>query len=291
MKQSMEKEALRQLYLQEMGIQIWYPRFLLPHADTVREYDWLEPGATLAAESKPSEQPRPLEALQQENIRHISGKSTDKAELSGAEPDRKAASAKTVQFAFAWLAVSDSLAVICEIPYQSRGRLQAPVRSLLARILEALSVPVRPGTTPVIHFHWPLYEAQQQPTHSNQPENELLDQGIESARQTVHAFVARQLKDRPATYLLIFSEHWPDYLFPADFTSTDISGLFMHPQFAIQVLMTRGLHAMQVDDSLKKPVWKQLQPLKAQIMRLKNTAKDLSADMHNNSIKPQKDEY
>ena len=335
MKQSLEKEALRQVYLQEMDIQVWYPRFKLPHSDTVREYDWLtsaqaastvaEPAesvqiniaasagslernnsleleislaadareqlkASLVTESKQTGQARLTEALQQE----IPRQKIQTTAAPTAESDPEAGSANPLQFAFAYLAVSDSLAVICEIPYQSRGRLQAPIRSLLMRILEALSVQVRPGSTPVIHFHWPLHDAQPQPTHSNQPANELLNQGIDSARQTLHAFLARQLNERPAPFLLIFSEHWPHYLFPADFTPTDTQGLFKHPQFATQVLRTRGLHIMQADDSVKKPVWQQLQVLKTQIKRLKNAVSlttDLSADAQDDSVRPPKDEY
>jgi len=324
MKQSIEKEALRQLYLQAMDIQVWYPRFSLPHTDTVREYDWLTPARASTAVSESTaqidsaarrnnspeiacKQPAPglvtegnhdeqvgTEALQQDHgLQKVPRQKTEIADLPDEEFARKAASDRTVQFAFAWLAVSDNLTVICEIPYQTRGRLQAPIRSLLARILEALSVPVRPGTTPVIHFHWPLYEAEL-PTHSNQLENELLYQGINSARQTVHAFLARQLNDRPAPFLLIFSEQWPDYLFPADFTAVDARGLFKHPQFDTQVLITRGLHAMQADDSVKKPVWQNLQLLRTQIMRLRNAEaklRDLSADSRNSSVKPRKDEY
>lgn len=312
MKQSMAKEALRQVYLQEMGIQVWYPRFKLPHTGTVREYDWVASPDAPPASPAVAEATKPVllqpemqansstpddssareasvaKSLQNDQTRRLSEKHTTLQQLTpqqeilrqthgtavlpAEEHAQDADSAHPLQFAFAWLAVSDSLAVICEIPYQNRGRLQAPIRSLLARILEALSVQVRPGSTPVIHFHWPLHDAQPQPTHSNLPENELLNQGLDSARQTLHAFLARQLTERPAPFLLIFSEQWPQYLFPAGFTPADTQGLFMHPQFDTQVLVSRGLHIMQADDSVKKPVWQQLQVLKAQIKRLKTTA-------------------
>ncbi len=317
MKQSMEKEALRQVYLREMGIQVWYPRFKLPHTDIVREYDWVASSNTPQAANTPhaakapqiaavkpphaTAEPTPQTAIApqapdladsaaytMESVHvkpMVQSRDPELDDLSpqaprpvAEQPASEADSEDALQFAFAWLAVSDSLAVICEIPYHTRGRLQTPVRSLLARILDALSVPVRPGSTPVIHFHWPLYDAQPQPTHSNLPENELLNQGLESARQTLHAFMARQFTERPAPYLLIFSEQWPQYLFPADFAPADTQGIFMHPQFATQVLLTRGLHVMLADDSVKKPVWQQLQLLKAQIKQW-NSARPLEGEV------------
>jgi hypothetical protein len=100
------------------------------------------------------------------------------------------------------------------------------------------------------------------------------------------------LTERPVPFVLIFSEQWPQYLFPADFIPADRQVLFRHPQFATQVLVTRGLHVMQADDSVKKPVWQQLQVLKAQIKSFETVqTSDLSADAQDDFVRSPKDEH
>ncbi len=265
-------ESTRRVCLQEMGIQLWYPRFRLPHAAASRGYS--QEADVGEAESAPSKRiPVLSEAVRPAAARPISQRShpvpdpappvdtaalgriaeplrsepaptVSEASLPESRPDAQAPS-----FSFAYLAVSPSLAVICEIPYQSRGSLQPAMRELLSRILKALGVVVQPGRTAVIHFQWPLAES------------DYLDKGMDSARQTLQGFLRRQLSEHPAPYLLVFSERWPDYLFSGQ--QDPQSGLFRHPQFPVQMLVTRGLQAMIEDEASKAPAWKQMQVLRA----------------------------
>ncbi len=268
---NVDNEALRQIYLQKMGIQPWFPRYSLPHAAQQRTYPAgvMLPQTTVAPDVSVDDT-KADSAILQSTLKEIVApaaaprvKQTTVLDTAPQASEAMGSHDAQPHFAFSYLTVSSHLAVICEIPYQSRGRLQAPVREILAKILEALGIAVQPGATPVIHFQWPLQETNEQ------------EQGLENARQTIHGFLARQLRDRPVPLLLVFSEQWPDWLFPANYLAENeqqLQGLLQHPHFATRVLVTRGLHAMLADEALKKPAWIQMKSLKVELDALAKSA-------------------
>ncbi len=168
-----------------------------------------------------------------------------------AAPVAVPASAAPPRFAFAYFPVSDELAVINELPWAKSAAVSPACRQLLAGMLRALGMPNDERALTSMVFTWPLLEG---------PD---IDQGEESARQTLSGFLARRLKLRPVRHLLVLAEQSAGYLFPAEFDWQQGNGeLQRHPLFDMKVVVTRSLNAMDAVPDLKREVWQAMQPLR-----------------------------
>ena len=155
------------------------------------------------------------------------------------------------RFAFAYFPVSEELAVINELPWAKSASVTPACRQLLAGMLRALGMPSDERALTSMVFTWPLLEG---------PD---IEQGEESARQTLAGFLARRLKLRPVRHLLVLAEQSTGYLFPADFDwQQGRGGLQRHPLFDLNLVVTRSLNAMDAVPDLKREVWQAMQPLR-----------------------------
>jgi|GEM_PF-6602081 len=158
------------------------------------------------------------------------------------------AQVESAAFAFAFVPVNEQVAVINELPRAGAPALTAASRQLLAGILKALTLPCEERNLSSLSFVWPS------------PDLPPTEQGPAHARELLKGFLARRFSIRPVRYLLVLAEQGTPYLFPAGFTIKEGS-LFRHPDFDVQVLVTRSLGAMEVVPTLKREVWTAVQPL------------------------------
>jgi len=155
---------------------------------------------------------------------------------------------ESAAFAFAFVPVNEQVAVINELPRAGAPALTAASRQLLAGILKALTLPCEERNLSSLSFVWPS------------PDLPPTEQGPAPARELLKGFLARRFSIRPVRYLLVLAEQGAPYLFPAGFTIKE-GNLFRHPDFDVQVLVTRSLGAMEVVPTLKREVWTAVQPL------------------------------
>lgn len=276
-------ELQRQAYLRELGIQTYFPRRALPGAKPSRLFgaSVLGAGMTEADPSPPSGRDQGVRLLADIGVPSVPATSAPKvipaavpeatvraatevrAEPAGkvatapapvltpAAPVTVSVSAAPPRFAFAYFPVSEELAVISELPWAKSTAVSPACRQLLAGMLRALGMPADERALTSMVFTWPLMEG---------PD---IEQGEESARQTLAGFLARRLKLRPVRYLLVLAEQSTGYLFPADFDwQQERGGLLQHPHFDMKVVVTRSLNAMDAVPDLKREVWQAMQPLR-----------------------------
>lgn len=91
-----------------------------------------------------------------------------------------------------------------------------------------------------------------------------MPENAQSARNMLEGFIARRLKINPARRVLILAEQSARYLFPADY-EIDPSTKVSHPRISSEIVLTRSLDAMTASRQVKGVVWEALQPLKASI--------------------------
>lgn len=155
---------------------------------------------------------------------------------------------ETPAFAFAFVPVNEQLAVINELPWAGAAMLAPGSRQLLAGILKALTLPSEERHLSSLNFVWPP------------PDMPAAAQGPVPARELLKGFLAQRFRIRPVRYLLVLAEQGAPYLFPDGFKLQE-GGVFRHPDFDVDVLVTRSLGAMEAVPALKRDVWTALQPL------------------------------
>lgn len=254
-------ELQRQAYLRELGIQSYFPRRALPGGKAPRLFGASvlgvedaeagpsrparDQGARLLADAGLPKMPVAVESKVESRVE-------SKIESAPVPvPALVSVSVAPPRFAFAYFPVSEELAVINELPWAKSASVSPACRQLLAGMLRALGMPSDERALTSMVFTWPLLEG---------PD---IDQGEESARQTLAGFLARRHKLRPVRHLLVLAEQSAGYLFPADFDwQQGRGGLQRHPLFDMQLVVTRSLNAMEAVPDLKREVWQAMQPLR-----------------------------
>ncbi|MDX1490640.1 MAG: hypothetical protein R3332_05100 [Pseudohongiellaceae bacterium] len=280
-------ESTRLAYLQEMGIQTYFPRMPLPGAKASLGYSTqaltsarreaaasalqqLKGSGSAPTTSAPvSQVDNASVAAGLEQARALLEQGLDASEKQAKEtpegqPPAQKLEPKSVEepvepvaqpinFLFAYIAVSDQVSVVVELPWAGSGQMSADNKVLLSKILSAISVPCTPETIQPFNFRWPI---------------EGMPDALagHSARQMLEGFMARRLKLKPARFVLVFAEQSAQYLFPADFDmSATEQGMVSHPRLTSPILVTRSLDAMALSRQVKGLVWEALKPVKTLI--------------------------
>lgn len=270
------------LYLKEMGIQPYYPCRPLPGAKPSLAYAPSSLSAKVSSENAsaigaakevlqlltPAAQSAPAKPHKSESTSPATVVNT----IESLPPEQEASATKgvPVRFAFAYIPVSEHLAVMTELPWSKAVVLAPASYSLLSGILKALGILVEAQHLHPMVFTWPLFE------------EAGLELDADSARKTLEGFVAKRLRLRPIKNLLVMAEEAAPLLFPERFLVNKDS-VFQHPRLDVRVIMTHSLSAMEPvqDPALashikdrKSVTWKTLQPLQASLNGTENSAQD-----------------
>ncbi len=127
---------------------------------------------------------------------------------------------------------------------------QVEYLTLLHNMLFALGAEVQQLS--IERFNWPMVKSAQ------------FDQTALAAKQTLQAFIAKQLSQLDSSYLLVMGESAKTYL-AAELTSDNEKlshGRFMSCKvLESQLICTHSASAMLINPELKREIWKDLQPL------------------------------
>lgn len=164
------------------------------------------------------------------------------------------AAAETVSFAFCWIDLDEHLAVVAELPPNSR-RLSRESRQMLVNITAALNPRYRMATLREHNFHWPFMVTPDLPADA------------QAAQQAVDGFIRRRLQEHKVSHVLVLSDAMPFYL--AVGLSDGPVALRQHAQHGFRLLQTHALHAMLSDPALKRSAWQAMQML---VSALQNTS-------------------
>lgn len=95
-------------------------------------------------------------------------------------------------------------------------------------------------------FVWPMVK------------NTQIDQSETAARQTLNAFLSKQVDQLKAQYIIVMGEAAANYATRETLTT---GMLHTHPQWQLPLICTNSASPMLGDPSLKRAVWNDLQPL------------------------------
>lgn len=279
----MPSEALRQAMLKQMGLTAWFPRVALPDAAPSYDYDdvaseqskeiggngnednRLAPHLRTApiAESDagkprpdmpelPAPAPRGAPSLRALSSLPATNPVPEIAIL--AEPVALVQTEDLVKddpipaFAFSWFSIDKRLAVLAMLP-DGEAAVSGQCRQMLLRILAALSPDYKNVSSREHCFHWPF------------PDDLGLPSGSRAARQAVDGFVARRLRECPATMLLVLADETPPFLFRPSATAEEPGVLSVHRQLGFTMLRTHSLHSMNQTPELKRSAWQAMKVL------------------------------
>jgi hypothetical protein len=154
-------------------------------------------------------------------------------------------------FAFSWVALDQSLAVLVLLP-AGHDRMLGAHRDMLARMVAAVSPRYGQSALAETSFCWPLSDAPGLPVNES------------AVCQMVSGFIARRLREQSAASLLILADEPPFFLGTRDNLHFNVSAqgdMPIHEQFGFEMLLTHSLGAMQANPALKRAAWQAMQPL------------------------------
>jgi hypothetical protein len=256
-------ESQRQAYLSAMGIQPYYPRRPLAAAKPSPRYEF-DPdrlsttGTVVTTPARPirDSQPEPKPATRTTSaprapVVPVSAQPLARKEPTAAVPADTAAAADALRFRLHYYRISESLAVIDEVPHQQARNEAGSSLSLLHGILKALGVECGEVTFEPELFHWPLAEGM---AMKNDPAVE--------ARKALQGFITmRQQTDR-FKHLIIFAGQVEEVLGSA---SQPLNRDAMAESGSYYVTITHSLQSMLAYPVLKRDVWAHLQPLRKRL--------------------------
>ena len=257
-------ESQRKVYLRAMGIDVYYPRAILPGAkpSPAYEFDLIEQGQSLPIESsfvpeEESEDPNTqLEIAENENaetesIKQEASVRTEldaKVDLTEAEQpeQKKEEESSELRFSLRYFRVTDSVAVIDEYPLQQSADSRDKSLHLLSNILRALNIEVE-VLSPEL-FSWPLIEGLTEETDS-----------ANAAKQALQGFIAGRQEQDGFKNLIVFVGVIDDLLVGPERAENRRD--YQIENSDVFITITQSLQFMLSFPDLKKDVWRQLQPV------------------------------
>ena len=257
-------ESQRKVYLRAMGIDVYYPRAILPGAkpSPAYEFDLIEQGQSLPIESsfvpeEESEDPNTQQEIAEnenaetESIKQEVSVRTEldaKVDLTEAEqPEQiKEEESSELRFSLRYFRVTDSVAVIDEYPLQQSADSRDKSLHLLRNILRALNIEVE-VLSPEL-FSWPLIEGLTEETDS-----------ANAAKQALQGFIAGRQEQDGFKNLIVFVGVIDDLLGGPERAKNRRDYQIENSDTFITI--TQSLQSMLSFPDLKKDAWHQLQPV------------------------------
>ena len=260
-------ENQRQAYLQAMGIQVYFPRLVLPGARPSPDYFFSE---------------EPLKQKQQDEIVGGSGQHAESVAIpiteaavpkpdgeaeaeTGAEadsgtdivlsqsaPGEDTLAEEELRFSLQYFKINDQIAVINEIPHVKSHHHSGESITLLKAILAALGIDSGQCQFEPGRFDWPIT------TGLPRGDDEQL-----VARNALFGFIRKRQEIDKFDNLILFCARIESLIQSSE------SGVAAHDfestKHGFHITVTRSLHAMLSIPLLKCSVWQDLQVLKARV--------------------------
>lgn len=253
----------RQAYLQAMGIQSYFPRVVVAGAKPSRTYDLLpQPEATQEPDLPRQETPRavrpgrPKPVVRPESTtaratltsRPVTPPPTVVTELTSPAAQESAQR----RFRVNYYRITDTLAVIDEVPYQQTARDAKAALALLRAILAAVGVATDGLPLQAETFDWPQ-ETSMSLTNDPTLDAQLALQGYIRKRQETDSF----------RHLLIFAAQVAEILAPEGIENERDQPVANNNY---NRTITHSIQSLLAHPILKREVWAQLQPLRRRLV-------------------------
>ena len=244
----MMDESQRQAYMQAMGVDCYVPRLHLPAAlpsvlcempvlAEVAEANAVTNEVDVPATPMPKAKNGSAAAMQA-----LLGETKPKQSRQSTQAVVATSPAQAIpQFALSIVRGGNILIVDDGLSDQINS---AEYLQLLHNLLIALGAGKQQLT--MDSFIWPMVK------------NAQIDQTETAARQTLNAFLSKQVDQLKPQYIMVMGEAAANYI--TDETLTNGS-LYTHPQWQLPLICTHSASPMLADRSLKRAVWNDLQPL------------------------------
>ena len=240
-------ELQRQVYLEVMGVDSYFPRLQLPGAEPSKQ-------CVLPVIQKQS---TAISATTQSKV--IGGSSLLDSFEQNETPDYKPEQAALrspistddhqvlenmiPRFTLTAISGGSDILIVDQGLDKHNGSINpAEYLQLLQNMLFAIGI--QKTALSQESFIWPVIEGNQ------------IDQTEEAAKQVLEVFIAKLLNQQQIKYLLVMGADAKHYLSLNDFEN---GALTFHPNWPVQVLTTDSALDMLVDPLMKKPVWQDLQ--------------------------------
>ncbi len=242
-------ELQRQAYMEAMGVDCYVPRLHLPAAMPSVLCEIPELAEVPVANTEPSVAPI---------AKGKNGSAAAMQALLGEDEPNKAQAQQSVEavteqlvqttsatsiphFALSIVRGSNILIVDDGLP----GHINpAEYLQLLHNIVFALGAGKQ--QLAIDSFVWPMVK------------NSQIDQSETAARQTLDAFLSKQVEQYKAHYIIVMGETAATYITSEALATAT---LHTHPQWQLPLICTNSASPMLDDPSLKRAVWNDLQPL------------------------------
>ena len=245
-----------------MGINVYYPRAILPGAkpSPAYEFDLIEEGQSLPIEISPVQEEQredpntQLKVAKNERaeIESVKQKTAARAEsdatvdLAGQKEEVKESS--ELRFAIRYYRVTDSVAVIEEYPMQQSAHSRDESLHLLRNILRALNIDVEAEALTPELFSWPLIEGMTEE-----------DSSANAAKQALKGFIAGRQDQDGFKNLILFAGVIDDLLVGPERAENRRD--YQIEDSEVFITITQSLQFMLSFPELKKDVWHQLHPV------------------------------
>ncbi len=199
-----------------MGVQLYFPRVVLPGAKPSPDYDLVDiPQA--AAEIIPHTQKKTMPAVS-DPVTDVAEEITDHQDQPGSEleetpgvlPEEEPIADDFLRFNLRYYRINQQLAVIDELPHQHAGAANADTITLLRNILHAVKVDTSQCEFKGESFSWPLAEGLSVNTKP-----------AVAAKQALQGFISMRKQLDDFSNLLVFAAQVDDLLLDADKQSED----------------------------------------------------------------------
>lgn len=257
-------EQQRQQYLDAMGIQPWFPRYVLPKAkpSIICEWGWeyreIMHQPTVTAEQlqnrvEQAAMPAPFDSVGRPAVRPVDilGKiSGHVADANAETPDENAAvqnkSAKRVdRFRLVILSINDNCLVVSELPGTGMNQFTRFHERLLRNLLFSVAVPVTPILNPVL-FDWPIA-------------GNRADQDEEAAYDAVHGYLTNQFSLHRRETIFLLGRNCVRHVLGPTTDFDEVRGVQDKDQQVI--VITHSLDALMKLPAIKVDTWRDISSL------------------------------
>ncbi|MGI9283296.1 MAG: hypothetical protein ACR2PX_27200 [Endozoicomonas sp.] len=257
-------ERTRQNYLDAMGIQIWFPRQILPNALPPREFDFPEeelepaPPSALADTLEPTQHPETAMGVSTaKDLLGITSNVETKQEPEPVAPVKQKVVTEVQpievsKFRLVTMPANEHCLVVAEMPHSGLNQFSRFHQRLLNDILRAIKMPAENDTLPFSEFVWPL---------GNIGLMEHLSQDDSAAADAVCAYLSNQFGLARRKVVLLFGQAAARFVIDPSRPFSDLKGIQKGLHSDQHFVVTHGLNELMKLPTLKSEAWQDISPI------------------------------